>query len=150
MKKKKIIVLIFSIILLIVLFLDKFTSFIIDFQWFKELSYTQIFFKKFFTIGKLFSVSFIIIFLSIWLYYLSLKKNINWQESNRVKKIIVVFNCIISSLFACFFSYNYWYQILQFNNSVYFDIKDPIFNKDISFYIFKLPFLQSIYNLILK
>lgn len=150
MKKKKIIVLIFFIMLLLILFLDKFTSFIIDFQWFKELSYTQIFFKKFFTIGKLFSVSFIIIFLSIWLYYLSFKKNINWRENNRVKKIIVVFNCIISSLFACFFSYNYWYQILQFNNSVYFDIKDPIFNKDISFYIFKLPFLQSIYNLILK
>lgn len=149
MKKKKIIVLIFFIVLLLILFLDKSTSFIIDFQWFKELSYTQIFLKKFFTIGKLFFVSFILIFLSIWLYYTGLKKNINWQESNSTKKI-VVFNCIMSSLFAYFFSCNYWYQILQFSNSISFDIKDPIFNKDISFYIFKLPFLQSIYNLILK
>lgn len=150
MKKKKVIAFIAIIILLVILFLYRSTSFIIDFQWFKELSYTSVFLKKFFTIGKLFTLSFTLIFISIWLYYLSLKKNINWQEYNKTKKLMIAFNCIVSLLFAYFFSSKYWYQILQFNNSVPFDIKDPIFNKDISFYIFKLPFLQSIYVLILR
>ncbi|KGI36480.1 hypothetical protein DP145_13345 [Clostridium tetani] len=150
MKKKKVITFIAIIILLLILFLYRSTSFIIDFQWFQELSYTSVFLKEFFTIGKLFTLSFALIFISIWLYYLSLKKNINWQEHNKRKKLMIAFNCIVSSLFAYFFSSKYWYQILQFNNSVPFDIKDPIFNKDISFYIFKLPFLQSIYVLILR
>ncbi|BDR79764.1 UPF0182 family protein [Clostridium tetani] len=150
MKKKKAITFIAIIILLLILFLYRSTSFIIDFQWFQELSYTSVFLKEFFTIGKLFTLSFALIFISIWLYYLSLKKNINWQEHNKRKKLMIAFNCIVSSLFAYFFSSKYWYQILQFNNSVPFDIKDPIFNKDISFYIFKLPFLQSIYVLILR
>ncbi|RXM72973.1 UPF0182 family protein [Clostridium tetani] len=150
MKKKKVITFIAIIILLLILFLYRSTSFIIDFQWFQELSYTSVFLKEFFTIGKLFTLSFALIFISIWLYYLSLKKNINWQEYNKRKKLMIAFNCIVSSLFAYFFSSKYWYQILQFNNSVPFDIKDPIFNKDISFYIFKLPFLQSIYVLILR
>ncbi|BDR74350.1 UPF0182 family protein [Clostridium tetani] len=150
MKKKKVITFIAIIILLLILFLYRSTSFIIDFQWFQELSYTSVFLKEFFTIGKLFTLSFAFIFISIWLYYLSLKKNINWQEHNKRKKLMIAFNCIVSSLFAYFFSSKYWYQILQFNNSVPFDIKDPIFNKDISFYIFKLPFLQSIYVLILR
>ncbi|BDR68598.1 UPF0182 protein [Clostridium tetani] len=150
MKKKKVITFIAIIILLLILFLYRSTSFIIDFQWFQELSYTSVFLKEFFTIGKLFTLSFALIFISIWLYYLSLKKNINWQEHNKRKKLMIAFNCIVSSSFAYFFSSKYWYQILQFNNSVPFDIKDPIFNKDISFYIFKLPFLQSIYVLILR
>ncbi|RXM74047.1 hypothetical protein DP144_13265 [Clostridium tetani] len=150
MKKKKVITFIAIIILLLILFLYRSTSFIIDFQWFQELSYTSVFLKEFFTIGKLFTFSFALIFISIWLYYLSLKKNINLQEHNKRKKLMIAFNCIVSSLFAYFFSSKYWYQILQFNNSVPFDIKDPIFNKDISFYIFKLPFLQSIYVLILR
>lgn len=150
MNKRRIISFVAIIILLAILFLYKSTSFIIDFQWFSELSYTSVLLKKFFTIGKLFTFSFIIIFMSIWLYYLSLKKNINWKKYNKRKSLMIIFNYIVSALFAYFFASKYWYQILQFNNSIPFNIKDPIFNKDISFYIFKLPFLQSIYILILK
>ena len=35
---------------------------------------------------------------------------------------------------------------MQFSNSVKFNTKDPIFNIDVSFYIFKLPLIQSIYS----
>lgn len=151
MKKKKVITsVIIIIILLVMLFLEKSTSFIIDLQWFQELSYTSVFLKRSFTIGKLFILSFILIFISIWIYYLSLERNINWKENKKRKSIMIIINFIVSLLFSYFFSSRYWYQILQFNNSVPFNVKDPIFNKDISFYMFKLPFLQSIYSLILK
>ena len=150
MNKRRIIYFLAIIILLAMLFLYKSTSFIIDFQWFRELSYTSVFLKKFFAIGKLFTFSFILISMSIWLYYISLKKSISLKEYNKRKSLMIIFNCIVSALFAYFFASKYWYQILQFNNSIPFNIKDPIFNKDISFYIFKLPFLQSIYVLILK
>jgi uncharacterized membrane protein (UPF0182 family) len=39
-----------------------------------------------------------------------------------------------------------WNQWLLFSNSVSFGEKDPLFNTDISFYVFKLPFLTYVVN----
>ncbi|MGY6529157.1 MAG: UPF0182 family protein [Cyanobacterium sp.] len=47
----------------------------------------------------------------------------------------------ISIVFA-FTNAGYWIRFLRFFNSIDFDKTDPIFNYDISFYIFKIPFLQ--------
>jgi uncharacterized membrane protein (UPF0182 family) len=35
-----------------------------------------------------------------------------------------------------------WQDWLLFKNAQSFDIKDPLFDRDVSFYIFKLPFIQ--------
>ncbi|BAQ65023.1 integral membrane protein [Geminocystis sp. NIES-3709] len=55
-------------------------------------------------------------------------------------KIIAVYYSI---LFA-FILAGYWGTFLQFINSIPFDKTDPIFHKDLSFYIFKIPFIQII------
>jgi len=39
-----------------------------------------------------------------------------------------------------------WFDILQYINRVRFNVSDPIFNKDISFYFFQLPFFRGILN----
>jgi uncharacterized membrane protein (UPF0182 family) len=39
---------------------------------------------------------------------------------------------------------NQWAKVLQFFHPVAFNIADPLFNKDLSFYIFSLPILQLI------
>ena len=39
-----------------------------------------------------------------------------------------------------------WYDYLFFRNPVPFNQADPIFNRDISFYVFQLPFLRFVYR----
>lgn len=41
-----------------------------------------------------------------------------------------------------------WMDFLQFRNSTSFGLVDPLFSKDISFYVFKLPFIKYIYHLL--
>ena len=41
-------------------------------------------------------------------------------------------------------------MLLQFINAVSFNVKDPIFNMDVSFYIFKLPLIVSLYRFIMS
>ena len=52
--------------------------------------------------------------------------------------------------FSYVFASNYWYRILEFTASTPFNLNDPIFNKDISFYVFKLPLIQSLYGSIIS
>ncbi|WP_125154826.1 UPF0182 family protein [Clostridium rectalis] len=155
MKKKWPIFIIASLILLIIISLSKISNFIINVQWFKEVSYLSIYFTKMIAIIKLFIPTFFICFICILLYYNSLKKSIYNYRSNKNdrfikydkgKKIFFVANTVMSLILSCVFSYSYWYNILKFNNSVPFNIKDPIFYKDISFYVFKLPLIESIYS----
>ena len=40
-----------------------------------------------------------------------------------------------------------WYQWLEYKNSVPFNINDPLFGKDISFYVFQIPFLQGLLSI---
>jgi uncharacterized membrane protein (UPF0182 family) len=72
------------------------------------------------------------------------------KKESFYKKITIFLDIIVSFLISYGFSTVYWYRILQFNNSVPFNIKDPILHLDISFYVFKLPLIQSIYNVILS
>ncbi|MDI6736263.1 MAG: UPF0182 family protein, partial [bacterium] len=41
-----------------------------------------------------------------------------------------------------------WLEFLQFINPTSFGLIDPLFSKDIGFYVFKLPFLKYIYQLL--
>lgn len=41
-----------------------------------------------------------------------------------------------------------WNELLQFMNPTSFGLVDPLFSKDVSFYVFKLPFIKYIYHLL--
>ncbi|NJL62744.1 MAG: COG1615 family transporter [Methylacidiphilales bacterium] len=55
---------------------------------------------------------------------------------------------IFSSLLAFIFS-TYWDKFLQFFNSITFNRSEPLFNLDISFYVFSLPILELLQSLFL-
>ncbi len=59
-------------------------------------------------------------------------------------KIIAVYYSI---LFA-FILAGYWGTFLQYINSIPLNHEDPIFHQDLSFYLFKIPFLQIISSLL--
>lgn len=55
---------------------------------------------------------------------------------------------IYYSILFAFILAGYWDKFLQYFNSISFNIQDPIFHKDLSFYIFKIPFFQIICSLL--
>ena len=147
------------ILFVCILFLNKIVDFIINVEWYKEVGYLTVYFTKLIAICKLMIPLFIIIYISIVLYWRSLRLSIikyrrafevNNDKVKNEKRIFIIVNLIVSFLFSYAFAATYWYRILQFNNSVPFNIKDPILNLDVSFYIFKLPLIQSLHSMILS
>ena len=154
-KKYKIILPLLILVILIFGFMDGIVNFTINIKWFKEVGYLPVYLKKITAILKLMMPIFFVCFTGIIIYYRSLKKgfiknkNISQIDKRNAKKENIVFfslNVILSFSISYITASNYWYRILQFNNSVNFNVKDPLFNKDVSFYMFKLPLIQSLFN----
>lgn len=157
MKNKKTLFIPLFIIILLIVFFNKIINFIINIKWFQEVNYLSVYFIKIKSIVMLMIPIFIIFFISIWVYYKSLISNkdkntinIELSEKKYAKKLFFIFNFVVSVFLSYTFSSSYWYRILQFNNSVDFNVKDPIFFKDVSFYVFKLPLFESLYKVIIS
>ncbi|WP_291576759.1 UPF0182 family protein [Clostridium sp. UBA4548] len=155
MKTKKVATSVILGILVIIAILASSINIIIDYQWFKELGYLSVYFTKIMAVLKLTVPVFLVVFIGITIYYRSLIPNIRKIkkviEIDKVKerrsfKVFLVINFIISMVFSIVFSSEYWYKILEYTSSTEFSLTDPIFNKDISFFVFKLPLIQSLYN----
>ncbi|MGH4117199.1 UPF0182 family protein [Clostridium sp.] len=140
MKKSKIIAIIIVIVIIIIALLGSIVNLAINIQWFKEVGYLSVYFTKLTSILKLMVPVFIVSYIGIWTYYRTLKSSIV-----RLKKGTLI-NIIISFVISFSFASKYWYTILQFINSTNFNVLDPLFKKDISFFIFKLPLIRSFYE----
>ncbi|MFD3155340.1 UPF0182 family protein [Haloimpatiens sp. FM7330] len=145
---------IIGIIIFVALFLDTIVNFVVNIKWFQEVNYLSVYLTKISAVFKLMIPVFILIYITIWLYYRSLKKCVEkWNSEKKVitfkksNKFFMIFDIIVSLIISISISTNYWYRILQFTNAENFNVTDPIFNIDISFYIFKLPLIESIYNI---
>ena len=154
MKKKISIGSIIVAVVFILIFFNNIVDFIVNIEWFKEVGYSQVYFTHIVAVLKLMVPIFVILFLAIWAYYTSLRKSIVKMKSvvqikkkSLEKKIFFIANFLISFLISYGVASAYWYTILQFTNSTSFNKKDPLFGLDISFYVFKLPLIDSLYSL---
>ncbi|MBU3146151.1 UPF0182 family protein [Clostridium sp. CF012] len=155
MRKKKTIAIILLIIIAIIAFLGNIVNLLINIQWFNEVNYLSVYFTQLTSTLKLMVPTFVVCYIAIWTYYKFFKSSIarykkvvevNKNKENLEHKIIVLINIIVSSIISISFASNYWYKILQFANATSFNSVDPLFRKDISFYIFKLPLIESLYR----
>ncbi|AYD39056.1 UPF0182 family protein [Clostridium fermenticellae] len=141
--------------LVFLLFINRISGFVINIEWYKKLGYLSVYFTKMIAVIKLMIPIFIVAFVAIWIYYKSLNMSImkyrkvfevkTKRETVR-KRIFFIFDFLVSFIMAYIFSITYWYRILQFTHAVKFDISDPIFHINVSFYVFKLPLLQSLFG----
>lgn len=153
MKGKGYIILI-AVLLLIIAFFNNIAGYLIDYQWFSEVGYTEVFFKKLFTQLKIFIPSFLVLFVLLYFYMNSMSKysvkNSGVILSNSEKKVrsrvFLYVSLGFSLIFSLIFVSEIWYDLLIFLNRTSFGLNDPIFNKDIGFYMFTIPFLYKIYN----
>ena len=126
-----------------------------DFLWFDQLGFSGVFVKIVTTRVVLFVIGFLLfaILLSISAFFayrssggesslpippealLFLERLIKWGSVAVIIVLSIIFGGILSSR---------WEVFLRFANSVSFDTTDPVFGKDISFYVFALPIYDFI------
>ncbi|PKM80696.1 MAG: hypothetical protein CVU89_12210 [Firmicutes bacterium HGW-Firmicutes-14] len=174
---KKLVTLILSLMIFLLvsfLCLKLFSGLYINYSWFKDLGYSQLFITPVLSKIKIQVLAFFIYFLIAFLMSLIVYKvftkiqreeirvkskfhlyvigKVTAQEKDVTpvsKKRIIAILAAVSLILSVFFAAtagNGWMNLLEFNHSTDFGLTDQVFNKDISFYVFKLPF----YNFLLK
>ncbi|MDO8435835.1 MAG: UPF0182 family protein [bacterium] len=148
--------------LLVVFFLfSSVVAFVTDWWWFSEVGYTQIFIKS--LIAKIALFLSTGIFAAVFLlanFYLAIRSTRStgseWTailpealigqpislDSRIVKKFAVVLSAVIAFFFGLVAAGN-WQEVLKFISGAPFGTVDPIFSKDIGFYLFTLPVFQT-------
>ena len=143
-KNKKGLILTLTIWLLVVVFFRSF-SLITDFLWFKNLSFENIFLVSLQTKIILFALAFVAFLLF---------SSINFWIASKFNKSKISFKIkLLLSMFVAYFVAmnvsNSWFTVLQYFKQSSFNLADPIFFKDISFYVFSLPFILVVWNFLL-
>ena len=143
------------IVLLLVAFMGL-IGFLTDYLWFRELGYVSVFFTKLFTQIKIGVPVFVIItFLAyVYLKFLKhgyIKKIESDDEVNNGRLNLISWG--LAGIFGAIATYvcvvRLWFEGLQFVNSTKFGIADPLYNMDISFYVFKLGFIEQCNEIVL-
>lgn len=142
------------LIVLIIIVMISLVGFITDWLWFKEMGYAGVFWKKIVTQLELGIPIFVIVALLVRLYLRTLRngyfKKVESHEIPDLKKLKIIswsFSLIFGVVTAFFATGRIWFDFLKYTNSTNFNLTDPLFNKDISFYIFKLDFLTKLNDL---
>ncbi|MEA1994271.1 MAG: UPF0182 family protein [Euryarchaeota archaeon] len=126
-----------------------------DYLWFSAAGYSSIFLTilkwKILVILGLFLISFAFFYLNISFAEKVSKSILSSREisyESISRSIFLVGTAFVSFLFALSFSGN-WRTILLYLNKNSFGVEDPIMSKDVSFYIFELPFWNMVRGLLL-
>ncbi len=139
MKLKDILIyLVFILFILSSKLVDLFT----DYLWFDEVGYLGVFFTVLKTKIMLGAVAFALLFAFMYINIRVALKNTSGL------KFLLIYSgaiLIISLLFGIFASLK-WDIVLRYLNQVPFNLQDPIFGHDISFYVFSLPFYNFLLN----
>jgi len=135
----------YILLFILVISVFRIAQLISDYLWFKALGYQRVFMISleaqillFFVAGLLF---FLFLTLNLWLSSKLRTKNL---VSFKMKMAIALF---LSYIVGSTVSLN-WLEILRYFRQVPFNLTDPIFFKDVAFYVFSLPFLSSLWKFV--
>jgi uncharacterized protein len=155
MKGRRVLGIIFSVLVGVMIILGMISSFVTDMWWFNELGYLEIFWKSYGAQYTLWFVGFVtfLLYMNANLS-IALRSESNLTVDPRVEKFVEGFRKAIrwlaygASLFLAVIMAGMlggsWMEMLVFGNSEGFQLVDPVFGNDVSFYLFKLPFINTI------
>ncbi len=145
------------ILFIIVSSFGSIVKFSTNYMWFKEIGYTETFLTK---IKSQFFIGvpiFVILTLLLYIYISKLKKRyykeseiIDTQSDKKVSFWIKIISLIISTIVTTNIASTLWFEILQYINGESFNKIDPVFGHDLSFYIFKLPLINTVISFIIN
>ena len=148
-----------AIAVLLVLFtvIGTLTNLYVDYLWFDETRYTEVFWTELQTRVLLFAVAGVatggLVATAIWLAYrfrptfrpMSLEQqNLErYRQSLEPRRgLVLTAVAVVLGLFAGFTAQGSWQTWLTFRNSTEFARKDPQFGLDLSFFVFDYPFYR--------
>ncbi len=148
--QRRLSVIVMFIVIIVALFL-LLIDFITDWLWFKEMGYVSVFFHSAVHRAESGDTRFRYPDTSGqpvpetaekgYFKKIASHEATDMKKLNRYTGIISVVFGLVTAFYAVT---NLWFEILQFINATDFDIKDPLFHLDISFYIFRLDFLKQL------
>ncbi len=125
----------------LLIFLSILLNLYTEFLWFESLNLDSVFMAILYYKVILFVIFFAFALVMLSLNHFALQKASH--ELGEPLKLPFWADVLLALIVALLFS-RAWLQYVYFTNSVDFNLKDPIFGLDVSFYVFKLPFIQSI------
>ncbi|MCD6145776.1 MAG: UPF0182 family protein [Methanosarcinales archaeon] len=129
----------------LLLSISRIANLVTDYWWFEALGFSRIFIislkAKFLLFLLSTSVFFAFVMINLWI-------------SSKANESKVPFSWKFAISLALAFlvglaSYQKWFILLQYLNQVPFNLQDPIFSRDVAFYIFSLPLFLAIKNFLL-
>ncbi len=147
-----------AIILLAIVAGVALTGFITDWLWFKEMGYVSVYFTEIATKLKYGIPAFIITGALAFVFLSLLKKNflkknqfvIKEENQKRIRRVMYIIAAVFALITSISLINDLWFEILKYFNASSFGINDPLFDKDIGFYIFKLEFLEDLANFAIR
>lgn len=136
----------------------------IDSLWFHEVGYTSVFTRQIIAKSLLFfgmgGIAFALLYGNVLLARKMASDKINkeWLErfganwGDGLQKALgrtLFLVCLFVSLWAGRLASNEWVNFLAYQNVTPFNVIDPVFHKDVSFYVFNVPFLEYLNNFLL-
>lgn len=139
------------------IFLSNIIAFVTDWWWFSEVGYSQIFIKSLGTKIALAITATIVAALFLLINFsLAIRSKVPWMttlpetlfgqpislDSRLVRKLAIGVSVVVGLFFGLAAAAN-WQAVLKFFSATSFGVADPIFGKDIGFYLFSFPVLQT-------
>jgi len=155
MKRWKQVLYVICLILLIIYMAEKITSIYIDWLWFEEIGYPQILFItlsfKIITGLVMGALFFFILYINLYIIKKLSPRLVRFSQSNLIEifdsgffndrsyKLMIIIVFLFSLIIAFKDSDIRWQLITGMWYGVPFNISEPVFRNDLSFYIFRLP-----------
>ena len=148
------------VLFVIILFSSQVVELITDWLWFQEVGYENVFTITLWAqlkMALLFGLAFFVIFYGNLFAAMRLTSRLpvidqeGWIQiskleiANRPLQLLILIGSLVFSLFAALIGSSQWENFLMFLNVSSFGVTDPLFQRDIGFYVFRLPFLNQLY-----
>ena len=160
-----------GIILLLLVLMSAFSRLYVDWLWFGSLGFGQIFKTIFLTKWALGAAVFLLAFIFLFGNLMLTRRYLNrqlidttadgreiiydepsaWEGMLRSSNLGWLFAALsaLVSLGLAFAASDKWIVVQQYLHSVGFNLKDPVFSRDIGFYVFNLRFYELVYGLVM-
>jgi len=142
------------LLLIIIIFSGTIIDMIVDYQWFGDLGYVDAFLVKVIAYLKIGLPLWAISAIAFAFYFLWVEKqyfkfvhilvDIKSHKKSASRKWFLIFSVLSSCILALMTTSILWFDLLKFQNATPFNIADPLFAKDVAFYVFHLPLYNKL------
>ena len=138
-----VVILFIDIVLLVAI--NAFFYYFVEFLWFKELGYTERFWTELSSKIALYFIGGLFAFIFQYINYRIAFKEL---RMSRYAFIALPISGVIGFIIG-FWTQGFWQRYLLFANQAGSTVTDPIFGKGLGFYLFSIPFLMSLISFLM-